>query len=324
LSVSEVYRAQELVYELKIGEIMTRRLITVTPETTMREVKSLLRDHRISGTPVLVGDTLVGIVSIEDLILTMERGALDSPVSQHMTTQVHTVYEDESVVLALNEFAKTGVGRLPVFDRSDHLVGIITPDDITRGVLKALQQAYHEEEIRRYRASHIFEDIASDKTSLILRYDIPVRDFRRAGRASSQLKQTLRRLGIDPRVIRRVAIAAYEAEMNIVIHSLAGGNLVAEVTPEWIALLAVDQGPGITDIEKVLQPGFSTAPDWIREMGFGAGMGLNNIQTCVDEMHLDSIPTKGTRLEAVIYLHPVEGKTRDETAPDCRSAVIDC
>jgi CBS domain-containing protein/anti-sigma regulatory factor (Ser/Thr protein kinase) len=324
LSVSEVYRAQELIYELKIGEIMTRRLITVTPETTMRELKNLLRDNRISGTPVLVGDALVGIVSIEDLILSLERGDLDSPVGQHMTTQVYTACEDESVVQALNKFAQTGVGRLPVVNRNGQLVGIITPDDITRGVLKALQQSYHEEEVRRYRASHIFEDIASDKTSLILRYDVPVRDFRRAGRASSQLKHTLSRLGIDPRIIRRVAIAAYEAEMNIVIHSLAGGNLVVEVTPEWIAVLAVDLGPGIADVEKALQPGFSTAPDWIREMGFGAGMGLNNIQACADEMYLDSIPTKGTRLEAVIHLHPVEGKVPDEAVPDRRSAVADC
>lgn len=322
MSIPEVHKGQELVYELKIGQIMTSRVITVTPETTMRELKNLLRDNRISGTPVLDGGALVGIVSIEDLILTLEQGDLDSPVRQHMTTRVHTVYEDESVVQALNKFAQTGVGRLPVIRRTGQLVGIITPDDITRGVLKALQSAYDEEEVRRYRASHIFEDIASDKTSLILRYNIRARDFRRAGQASSQLKQTLRRLGVDPRIIRRVAIAAYEAEMNIVIHSLDGGELEAEVTPERITVLAVDQGPGIPDVEKALQPGFSTAPDWIRELGFGAGMGLNNIQACADEMHLDSSPTKGTRLEAVIYLHPVR-KAPDEAAPDRRSTDAD-
>ena len=108
-----------------------------------------------------------------------------------------------------------------------------------------------------------------------------MQDFQRAGRASSRIKQTLSRLGVDPRIVRRVAIVSYEAEMNIVIHSSSGGDIVVEVTPELVAVLAYDRGPGIPDIERAMQPGFSTAPDWIREMGFGAGMGLSNIQACV-------------------------------------------
>lgn len=316
MSVSEIYKTQELIYEMKVGQIMTSRLITVTPETTMRAVKNLLRDNRISGLPVLAEGVLVGIVSVEDLIVAMEQNALDAPVSQRMTRRVHTIYEDESVVQAVNKFAQTRVGRLPVINRREQLVGILTPDDITRGLLKALQHAYHEEEIRRYRASHLFEDIASDRTSLILRYTIPVRDFDRAGRASSQLKQTLNRLGIKPHIVRRIAIAAYEAEMNIVIHSVSGGEMVVEVAPGSITLVATDEGPGIPDIEKAMQPGFSTAPDWIREMGFGAGMGLNNIQSCTDEMRLESAPDRGTRLEAVVYLPVREGKVAHAGASD--------
>ncbi|HEX9116319.1 MAG TPA: CBS domain-containing protein [Anaerolineae bacterium] len=304
MSPTDVYKAEELVYELKIGDVMSRRLITVEPETPMRAVKEILRDRRISGTPVLAGGRLVGIVSIEDVILAMEQGRLDAAVGSAMTTHLHTVHADETVVRALSIFAKTDVGRLPVLDAEDRLVGIITPDDITRGVLKALQAAYHEEEVRRYRASHVFEDIVSDHTSVVLRYDVPVRDFALAGRASSQLKNTLRRLGIDPRIVRRVAIASYEAEMNLVIHTEQGGTLTAEVTPEYVALLVSDEGPGIADVKQALQPGYSTAPDWIREMGFGAGMGLANIQGCTDEMHVDSAPGRGTRLTAVVYLRP--------------------
>ena len=312
MTTTEVYKAQELVYELKIGEIMTRKLITITPDTTMHQVKNLLRDQRISGLPVMVGSDLAGIVSIEDLILAMEHGELESPVSQHMTTRVYTIYEDESVVQALNKFTQTRVGRLPVVTREGQLAGILTPDDITRGVLKALQRAYHEEEIRRYRASHLFEDIASDRTTLIMSYEIRVRDFNRAGRASSQLKLALGRLGIDPRIMRRIAIAAYEAEMNVVIHSLAGGLLSGEVTSAGrILVRAVDTGPGIPDISQALQAGFSTAPDWIREMGFGAGMGLTNIRNSVDEFSLEST-TQGTRLQAIVYLHPAETRATDE------------
>ena len=112
---------------------------------------------------------------------------------------------------------------------------------------------------------------------------------------------------------RRVAIVSYEAEMDIVIHSENGGNLVAEINPELIAILAYDSGPGIEDVQCAMQPGWSTAPDWIREMGFGAGMGLVNIKATADEMYLDSWPRRSTRLEAVIYLKPGEGKTSNET-----------
>jgi CBS domain-containing protein/anti-sigma regulatory factor (Ser/Thr protein kinase) len=316
---TEVYKAQELVYELKMSEVMTRDVLTAEPVMTMREVKSVLRDRRISGLPVVAGDALIGIVSIEDLIRALEQGQLDSPVAQFMTTHLHAIREDETVVRALAIFTATGVGRLLVVDADGGLAGIVTPGDITRGLLTALQTAYHEEEVRRYRASHIFEDIASDRTSLILRYEVQVRDFQRAGGASSRLKKTLTRMRIDPRIVRRVAIVSYEAEMNIVIHSMAGGRMVVEVNPELITVVACDSGPGILDVKRAMEPGFSTAPDWIREMGFGAGMGLSNIQTCADEMLLDSSPLQGTRVEMTIRLKPAEERISDEAWRDCRS-----
>ena len=294
MSPAEVQKIQELVYELKIGDIMTRRLVTVTAETTMREVRDLIRDHRISGLPVLSGDNLAGIISVQDLIHALEENALDGPVRQYMSTRLFSMGERESAVRALSVFARATVGRLPVVDEDGRLVGIITPGDITRGVLKALEKAYDEAEIRRYRAKHLFEDVISDRTSLVLRYEVPVRDFTRAGRASSQLKQTLNRLGIDPRIVRRVAIISYEAEMNIVIHSSSGGNLVAEVSPDLIAVLAYDSAPASKMSSRPCSPASRTAPDWIREMGFGAGMGLANIKSCADEMHVDSWP-RGAR-----------------------------
>jgi CBS domain-containing protein/anti-sigma regulatory factor (Ser/Thr protein kinase) len=316
MTPNQVQKIQELVYELKIGDIMTRRVFTVTAATPMREVRDLMRDHRISGLPVLSDTDLAGIVSIQDLIHALEDNALDAPVSQYMSTMLYTMGEREFAVRALNVFVNTNVGRLPVVDDDGRLVGVISRGDITRGVLKALEKAYDEAEIRRYRARHLFEDVVSDRTSLVLRYEVPVRDFTRAGRASSQLKQTLNRLGVDPRIVRRVAIISYEAEMNIVIHSAGGGNLVAEISPDAIVIVAHDRGPGIRDVEQAMQPGFSTAPDWIREMGFGAGMGLANIKSCADQMHIDSWPLPGTRLEAVIHLNRPEGKATDESDPN--------
>lgn len=298
-----VTKIQELVYELKIKQVMTSPVLSVTPETRMSELKEILRTRRISGTPVVEDGRLVGIVSIEDLIKALEQGAIELPVKDRMTREVVTVREDESVIEAVKKFAHYRFGRLPVVDAGGEVVGILTGDDITRGLLEAIGLDYHEDEIRRYRASHIFEDIESNNTSLMLRYTIKACDFQHGGEASSKIRRALNRLGATPQVVRRVGIAAYEAEMNIIIHTTHGGDIIVEVQPHRVRIVATDGGPGIEDVEKALQPGYSTAPEWIRELGFGAGMGLVNIKRCADEMHLGSTPGVGTRLEIVIFMH---------------------
>jgi len=298
----EVSKLQELVYELKIEQVMTRTVITVRPEDSLRHLKETLRVNRISGAPVLNDGELVGIISIEDLIKALEAGRIDTTVREHMTGDVQTVFADEGIIHAVNKFASLGFGRLPVVDRQGVLVGIITQGDVARGLLRQLEMDYHEEEIHRYRASHIFEDIVSDQTGLILRYRVLPQEFAHCGEAASKLKRALERLGAQPTVVRRVAVASYEAETNLVIHTTEGGELIAEIQPDRIRIVSVDRGPGIADLEKAMQPGFSTAPDWIREMGFGAGMGLNNIKACADEMKLDSRVGVGTRLEIVVRM----------------------
>jgi CBS domain-containing protein/anti-sigma regulatory factor (Ser/Thr protein kinase) len=298
---SEITRVQELVYELKIDQVMSRKVISVTPDCSIGDLKELLRVKRISGVPVVQDGALVGMISIENVIQALERGELSAPVGSRMTTQLVTVRADESVVSAVNLFARYGYGRFPVLDAAGQLVGVLTKGDIVRGLLKRMEVEWHAEEIHRYRASHIFEDIESDATGLMLRYHVKAKDFVRAGEAASKLKRALERLGAHPRIVRRVAVAAYEAETNLCIHSV-GGDLIAEIHPERIQLVAVDQGPGIADVQQALQPGFSTAPDWIRELGFGAGMGLSNIRACADEMKLESEIGVGTRLELSIRL----------------------
>ena len=302
-SKTGITKIQELVYELKIKQIMTTPVITVSPETTMGELKELLRTRRISGTPVMEKGGLVGIVSIEDLIKALVEGKIDARVSERMTAQVVTLRAEDSVIEAVKKFSELSVGRLPVLDENGHLVGILTSVDITQGLLEAIGLDYHEEEIQRYRASHIFEDILSDDTSLILRYEIPCRDFERGGEASSKIRRALYHLGGNPQTVRRVGIAAYEAEMNIIIHTTDGGEMVVEVQPNRVRIVATDRGPGIEDVEKALEPGFSTAPEWIRELGFGAGMGLLNIRRFADEMHLESEVGVGSRLEIPIMLN---------------------
>ena len=133
----------------------------------------------------------------------------------------------------------------------------------------------------------------------ILKLPVMRGDFSRAGEASSQIKSRLLQLGYSPKAIRRVAIATYEAEINIVIHSL-GGEVETAVKKGSILIVASDIGPGIANIEQAMQEGFSTASQEDRQMGFGAGMGLPNIKNCCDEFYIDSVVNEGTVIRMLI------------------------
>ncbi len=293
---NKISRIEELSYELKVHEVMTADLRTATPEMLMSEVLDILRINRISGVPVVMDDELVGILSIEDIVRAMQKNEISAPVSQYMTRSLITIAGYDSIVKALQAFTDSRLGRLPVVDENNKLIGMITKGDITRGFLMALQRDYNEEEVRRYRASHLFEDIISDRTTLVLRYNIKAHDFTHGGNASSNIKRALLRLGADPQIARRCGIAVYEAEMNLIIHTNNGGILKLEMEPHRITMSTTDDGPGIPDISKVLQAGYSTASEQVREMGFGAGMGLINIKRCVDKMEIESKVGKGTKL----------------------------
>jgi CBS domain-containing protein/anti-sigma regulatory factor (Ser/Thr protein kinase) len=292
----EINRVEELSYDLKIREVMTAALWTATPEMPLSKVLEILRVNRVSGLPVVDDENLVGILSIEDIVRAMAKNDLSALTSQYMTREVITVASYDSIVKAMRTFTEKGLGRLPVVDENSKIVGMITKGDITRGMLVALQKDYKEEEVRRYRASHLFEDIISERTTLVLRYTIKARDFTQGGKASSYIKRALLRLGADPQITRRCSIALYEAEMNLIIHTTNGGILKLEVEPHRITMSATDDGPGIPDTERVFQPGYSTATEQVREMGFGAGMGLVNMKRCVDTIDLDSTVGKGTKL----------------------------
>jgi CBS domain-containing protein/anti-sigma regulatory factor (Ser/Thr protein kinase) len=298
----EINRVEELAYDLKIREVMTAKVHTATPEIPLSKVLEILRVHRISGLPVVEEKSLVGIVSLEDIVRAMVNDDLSAPARQYMTRDVVTVASYETIVKAIRIFTEKGLGRLPVLDEDHKLVGMITKGDITRGILVALQKDYKEEEVRRYRASHLFEDIISERTTLVMRYTIKSGDFMQGGVASTHIKRALLRLGADPQLTRRCCIAVYEAEMNLIIHTTNGGILKLEVEPHRITMSATDDGPGIPDTEKVFEPGYSTATEQVREMGFGAGMGLVNMKRCVDTIELSSRAGEGTKLVMRIYI----------------------
>lgn len=133
-------------------------------------------------------------------------------------------------------------------------------------------------------------------------YQVPGDDFTRAGEASGAVKSTLKKLGFDPGVVRKVSIAMYEGEINLVIHG-GGGEIDVDIDGEKVTMVLADQGPGIPDISKAMEEGWSTAPDNVRSLGFGAGMGLPNMKKYTDEMNIESTVGVGTTVTMVVYLN---------------------
>ncbi len=136
---------------------------------------------------------------------------------------------------------------------------------------------------------------------LTFNYTIPGDDFTRAGEASSSVKNKLKKMGLDSNTIRKVSIAMYEGEINMVIHA-DGGTITIEISSEKIRMILADTGPGIADIDKAMENGYSTAPEEVRSLGFGAGMGLPNMKKYTDYMNIDSTVGVGTTVTMDVRL----------------------
>ena len=132
-------------------------------------------------------------------------------------------------------------------------------------------------------------------------FEVDGQDFTSAGQASIQIKKNLRRLGLSPEIIRRVSIAMYEGEINMVIHA-GGGVADVNITEDAVTIILADKGPGIKDINQAMQEGYSTAPDNIRSLGFGAGMGLPNMKRYTDSMEIESKVGEGTTITMKVML----------------------
>ena len=137
--------------------------------------------------------------------------------------------------------------------------------------------------------------------AIVLKYEISPDDFTRAGEASSDVKGKLKQLGVSPEAIRKVAIAMYEGEINMVIHA-NGGEITVEITPVEIKMNLADVGPGIPDVEQAMKAGYSTAPDEVRSLGFGAGMGLPNMKKYTDDMAIETKMGVGTTITMIVRM----------------------
>jgi len=137
--------------------------------------------------------------------------------------------------------------------------------------------------------------------AIVLNYTVDSEDFTRAGEASADVKKKLKQMGVSPDVIRKVAIAMYEGEINMVIHA-KGGTIDVYITMEEIKMVLKDIGPGIPDVEKAMQAGWSTAPEEVRNLGFGAGMGLPNMKKNTDTMEIETEIGKGTTITMTVKM----------------------
>lgn len=305
-ATDRVTKTQEMVYEMTVGEVMATKMVSVSPDQTMSDLRVILRDNRISGTPVVENGKLVGMVSIEDLINALYDNAINAPIGARMKKKVVCLYEDELLVHCIAKFSKLGYRRYPVLDRHDALVGIITKGSIVEGLLKKLEIEYEHSEKNAALARHrpamrkFFEDVSADEISFTFKYNVSGQTLKDAGKAASELKNALKKLGVCPPLLRRIGVATYEAEINLASYT-EGGEIRAQVEKWGIIVEAIDNGPGIPDVERAMQPGYTTAPDWVRELGFGAGMGLVNIKKCADDMDLKSSVPDGTHLTMQFY-----------------------
>jgi anti-sigma regulatory factor (Ser/Thr protein kinase)/CBS domain-containing protein len=300
--LKQLHKIHELVYELKIRDAAVKEVCTMSSSTMMTEVRQILRSQKTTAAPVIENGALLGIVSVEDYINWLQEGTDDCPVSERMSRDLVTMYDDEPMVFAIQNFEKYRYYEFPVINRSSgKLEGIITKFDVLVALLKALDIDYDKMEIGKYDGTHFFNDVTADRSRLEFTYSVPSGDIGAGGEVASKLKKNLGYLGIHPNIVRRVAIATYEAEMNMIIYG-GGGRIRATLDGKQIRIEVVDEGPGIVDIDAVLEPGYSTAPAWVRELGFGAGMGLPNIQNSAQNLDITSTVGEGTKLDIVIPL----------------------
>lgn len=285
----------ELIYRLKVKDVMTTSVVTAAPQTTMRAVQILMRDHGITGVPIVDAGRLVGIVSIGDMIEALDTGAITESAESRMTRSLIVLEDDMPLSFAVTYFNRYGYRRFPVLDRHGSLAGIVTAADVLRSLLIEMNR-----EVERLEAG-IVRNNQSKPGSSMVHLSFPSRrfDFENAGKASAELKKALKSIGADATVIRRAAIVSYELEMNQVIHSV-GGIMDFSIHDGVVHIVAKDDGPGIENVEAALTEGFSTANAWIRSLGFGAGLGLPNARRSSDEFEIASRPGVGTTVTARI------------------------
>lgn len=286
----------ELLQRLRVKDVMrSHDIASVVRTDSLRYAENLMKRYHISGVPVLEEKRLFGIVSIKDIIQALEGEWIGDACQKHMSTNLVVLEEDMPLAFAIKYFQNYTFGRFPVLNKDRDFVGIVSQRDVTRVLMKELtnELARLEGKAVASSSSERPKGGASLPYYSMRQFVVVHNDLSNAGKAANEIKRMLKDSGIDNKIIRRIAVAAYELEINVCIHSV-GGTLTFILEQDKAVIIAKDSGPGIKDIEWACRDGTSTANDWIRSMGFGAGMGLANSKRVSDTFNIVSKVPTGT------------------------------
>ena len=290
---------------IKASDVMTKNVTTLTPENKMSQAKEMMRIKKISGIPILdKKDKLIGIISLEDIIKALEFNKMDEPIQNVMTTNVRTININDNLANIVEKFDILKLRRFPVVDKNNKVQGIISRVDILHGILEKFNLIYSHDKKRNSTLSQEISLITGEKLLINeaeFHFSIDNADIIAAGTGAALLQQFLKKKEVDNEIIRRIGIATYEAETNVVIHSKSTGDILCFIKEDRIIIRVTDKGIGIEDLEKAMEEGFTTASDYVKEFGFGAGMGIQNMKRFTDKLVIISEKKKGTQVEMVFY-----------------------
>ncbi|MDX9897813.1 MAG: CBS domain-containing protein [Spirochaetia bacterium] len=291
----------ELIYRLKVKDVMKTDVVTAPRTASLRDIQVMMRDKGITGVPIVEAEHLVGIVSIGNIIEALDGGWIHELAGNRMSDSLIVLEEDMPLSFAITYFNRYGYRRFPVLDKNMALAGIVTAADVLRALLIEMNREVErlEEGIARRRAAEASPAAEASSATMNMSFSSRRFDFENAGKASAELKKALKGFKADSGSIRRAAIVSYELEMNQVIHS-DGGVMEFSASDGAVTIVAKDDGPGIENLESALTEGYSTANEWIRSLGFGAGLGLPNAKRSADEFEISSKPGVGTTVRAII------------------------
>jgi len=297
----------DIFQDLTAQNIMTEVVRTLSPDHKVSHAKELMKVKKISGLPIVDEQQhLLGIISIEDIVKSLEQGKIEAPVSEVMTRNVITLHDSDNLGSIVDKFNTYRLGRFPVLNNEEKLVGIVTREDILHGILERFNLIYIHDRKRSKTLSSDYSPITGERLQIDqaeFHFEIDHTDIESAGTGAALLKQYLKKRNVDQEITRKVGIATYEAETNVVIHSRSRGDIYCFVQDDRIIVRVVDDGIGIEDLEKAMTEGFSTATDYVREHGFGAGMGIPNMKKFADKLVVLSERNSGTQVEMVFFLN---------------------
>ncbi|TFG80029.1 MAG: CBS domain-containing protein [Spirochaetales bacterium] len=292
--------------DIRAADIMTTTVTALPSDKKISHAKEMMNIKRISGVPVVDESRhLIGIVTVEDIIHALEFNRINEPIRNLMTRSVVTMRLDERLVDIVSKFEEFHFGRFPVVDGDNVLRGIISREDILNGLLEKFNLIYVHDQKRISTLNSEFSFITGKRLTVDhaeFHYNIDTNDLNSAGAGAVLLKKFLNDKQYPAEIIRRIGVAVYEAETNVIIHSHGNGDIFCFLHDDLVMVRVVDNGMGIEDMDMAMKEGYSTAPDYIREQGFGAGMGIPNIKRFVDKLVILSEKNVGTQVEMILYL----------------------